>query len=59
MSDLKVKRIYGDEKFEKIFRMLIDEKINSIKIMIKQERDARYNNINYLSTNEKKVDENE
>lgn len=56
MADLKVQKKYGNEEFGKLFNVLIDEKISNIKIKIKQERNARYNNSNYPSTEENEVD---
>lgn len=51
MCSVKVERKYGAENFSKLFNLLIDEKVNSIRIKIKEEREARYNNIIYPSTN--------
>ena len=56
MSNVSVKREYGNEKFSNLFNTMIDKKVNEIKMKVKQEKEASYNNINYPSTNNNEVD---
>lgn len=59
MTKLYIERVYGDDDFRKLFEELINQKILNIKIKIKNDREARYNKINYPSTNNEEVDKNE
>ena len=59
MTKLYIERVYGDVDFRKLFEELINQKILNIKIKIKNDREARYNKINYPSTNNEEVDKNE
>lgn len=46
MND-NVETVYGDEDFFKLFKLLVDNKMEEIFQKVKQESKMRYNNIEY------------
>lgn len=53
MGEYKVKKIYGEENFSRLFKNIIEEEIRKISYLIKEDINAQYDKDNYPSTCEK------
>ena len=56
---MKINIIYGEERFEDLFKDLVDDKINDLILKAKRSCDLRYNDNKYISTIESQVDKDE